>query len=277
MLRSILVGLDGSSHSTAAMELGIQWAKHLEALLIGLGIVDKPSICRPEPVPIGGGAYKQQRDEKLLEDARHRIAQSLDEFARRCEEARVAYRLLEEVGSPCGQILQESPRCDLILLAHQTCFRFGPDERPDQTLRMLLRSTPRPVVSVPEHLGDGSGVVVAYDGRREADRALQAFRTSGLDFGEEVHVLSMAADRSWASRCADFAAEFLQSHGLKAVGHPIASGQPVAQMILEHAQNYDARLIVMGAYGRSSLHEIFLGSVTDTVLSDSEWPVFLCH
>ena len=37
MLKSILVGLDGSPSSGAAVELGIQWAKQFNALLGGIG------------------------------------------------------------------------------------------------------------------------------------------------------------------------------------------------------------------------------------------------
>ena len=70
MLRVILVGLDGSAYSNAAIELGIRWAKKLDALLVGLGVVDEATICKPEPVPIGGSSYKQHRDEALVADAR---------------------------------------------------------------------------------------------------------------------------------------------------------------------------------------------------------------
>lgn len=41
MLKSILVGLDGTAHSRAAVELGFQWAKRFNALLVGIGILDK--------------------------------------------------------------------------------------------------------------------------------------------------------------------------------------------------------------------------------------------
>ena len=35
MLRSILVGLDGSEHGDSALELGIRWARRFDALLVG--------------------------------------------------------------------------------------------------------------------------------------------------------------------------------------------------------------------------------------------------
>lgn len=52
MLRSILVGVDGSAYSVAAMELGIRWEQRFDALLVGLGVIDEPTIPSPEAVPL---------------------------------------------------------------------------------------------------------------------------------------------------------------------------------------------------------------------------------
>lgn len=278
MLRSILVGLDGFACSDSAVDLGIEWAKRLNALVIGLGIVDEPGIRRPELVSIGGGSFKQERDASLLEEARDRIAQCLDRFVQRCEAADVAHHHLKDVGTAYEEILRESQRYDVILLGRQTQFRPGVEQASDHTLRLVLRHAPtRPVVSVPEHPEAGSGVLIAYDGRREADLALQAFCTSGLDFGEEVHVLCMNADANRASRCAHHAAEFLQLHGIHANARPMKPLQSVAKGILEQVRQRNVRLLVMGAYGRSMMREFLLGSTTATVLHDCPVPAFLCH
>src|SRR5215831_16924636 len=69
MLRSILVGLDGSAYSATAVDLGIRWAQHSGAVLVGLGIIDAPTICKPQPVPLGASAYKVHHDATLLADA----------------------------------------------------------------------------------------------------------------------------------------------------------------------------------------------------------------
>ena len=63
MLRSILVALDGSPWSEAATTLALDWAARFEARLIGLGVLDEPSIDRGEPVPMGAYAYTKHRDE----------------------------------------------------------------------------------------------------------------------------------------------------------------------------------------------------------------------
>jgi nucleotide-binding universal stress UspA family protein len=51
----------------------------------------------------------------------------------------------------------------------------------------------------------------------------------------------------------------------------------VAEVILDQVRQYQARLLVLGAYGQSTLREFFLGSVTRTVLQHSHVPLFLYH
>jgi nucleotide-binding universal stress UspA family protein len=53
MLRSILVALDDSAYAEMATSLAIEWATRFKARLLGLGILDKPSITSGELVPLG--------------------------------------------------------------------------------------------------------------------------------------------------------------------------------------------------------------------------------
>lgn len=278
MLRSILVGLDGSTCSRSAVDLGILWAQKLDALLIGLGIVDEPSIRRPEPVPIGGGAFRLEQEASQLEEVRRRVDSYLDHFIHRCASAGVMHQPLKEAGVPHDEILRESQRHDLLLLGRQTYFQFGVEDYSDQTLRLVLRNAPsRPVVSVPEQSMTGRGVLVAYNGSREADLALQAFCRSGLDFAEEVHLLSMDTDLNRASRHAQHAAEYLQLHEIHTRVWPMTPPRSIAQTILDQIEQRQVRLLVMGAYGRSMMREILFGSITDTVLDECPVPAFMCH
>jgi nucleotide-binding universal stress UspA family protein len=95
MLKTILLALDGSTYSEAAVELGIRFAKRCDAMLVGLGVLDEPTIRKPEPVPLGGFYYKRHRDDTLIQEAHERIQQFLDRFASRCAEAGVSCKVHE--------------------------------------------------------------------------------------------------------------------------------------------------------------------------------------
>ena len=66
MPRSILLGLDGTEQSTGAVELGLRWARRYDSLLVGIGVIDEPSIRSAEPVPLGASYFKEHRDQRLL-------------------------------------------------------------------------------------------------------------------------------------------------------------------------------------------------------------------
>ena len=62
MLKSILVGLDGSAFSDAAASLGLRWARDTAATLVGQAVLDAPGITAPPPVPMGVAYFDGLRD-----------------------------------------------------------------------------------------------------------------------------------------------------------------------------------------------------------------------
>ncbi len=276
MVRSILVGLDGSAYSTNALTLGIRWARQYGAILVGLGVVDEPAIRQPVMASIGGDSFKQGRDESVLAVARESVKKCLDDFSSRCRAEGVKCTAVEAVGEPYEQIVLEAQRYDLVLLGQQTFFRFASQEDACDTLKSVLQNTPRPVVTAPENLLPGTSVLIAFDGRLQAARALQAFQSSGLAESQQVHVVSVADEKSDAERIAARAVEFLRLHDIKAEPHALESSQ-ADHILLAQARELNAGLIVMGTYGQSTIREFFLGSVTRSLLESSPVPLFLYH
>src|SRR5262249_7627246 len=186
MLKSVLVALDGSPCSFVATTLALDWARRFGAKLLALGIVDEVSIRRAEPVPLGAGAYKKTRDEARMADAHQRVAGSLADSRTGAAAAGARADVIEELGDPAERILWEAQRADVVMLGRETHFNFETPERRDATLAQVVRSSPRPMVVVPQTLDEGAGVLVAYGGGREAARTLQLFALLGLAAGQTL-------------------------------------------------------------------------------------------
>lgn len=265
MSSRLLIVLDGSPEGSAALELGLRWARRLDATLVGLAVVDEPSIRRPEPVPIGGTHFKRHAEEERLREARAKADALLADFEKRCALAGTRLDVLEEFGSPPERVLADASRCDLVLLG-----RGAAEEA-------ILRRASRPVVAVPRHLPEGEAVLAAYDGSERAARALQAFRWFHEIGAGPVHVLSVHPDGNRAADQARMAVDYLRGHAVPAVERIVASSAPPGEVILRVAREFQAGLIVMGAYGRPRLREFLLGSVTRSLLRESSIPLFLDH
>ena len=277
MLRTILIGLDGSSSCESAIALGIEWSQRMRCVLVGLTVIDHRPLAPAPAMLFGQGEYVDRTEEISLSEGRQRTTACLDDFTHRCADASLACEVIETVGHTSEEICMEAQRFDLVLLGHHTSFRKPDSDDDASMLRRVLRNVPRPVVIAPEKPRGGRSVLVACTGRLPAARAVYAFQSSGLDFGDPVHVLNVATDEKSAAAPAYRAAEFLRFHQIDAKALPIVSEAPPAQVILEQAAQLDARLIVMGAYGESKVREFFLGSVTRTILDQAEAPLFLSH
>lgn len=294
MLKSLLMGLDGSTNSHAVLELGLRWAKRFDALVVGMGIVDEQTLCTSGASRFGGSLYWPQAARIQLEyHARHRADQVVEEFACRCAEEGVKARTLEDMGAPYLQILAEARSHDLILLGRPSWFDsrglsgLGLDPvEAETTLCRILQASPCPVVAVPRTPTGGESIVVAYDGSPQAAHALDAFLASGLGGTQLVHVVNVSPDSQDAVRHAERAVGALRLQGVQAVPHQVVTAVPPAEVILNKLCYLEAGLLVMGAGKRSGEGDVDaaeaavdfeLGSVTRAVLKASPVPIFCYH
>jgi nucleotide-binding universal stress UspA family protein len=275
VLRSLLVALDGSPYSETASTLACEWAMRFGTQLLGLGVLDEPSITGSEPVPMGAYAYKKERDEVRMVDAHRRLLEFLTQFRARCAAAGVTAAVLEDIGEPSDRIMREAQRCDAVILGRETHFHFETQDRPDTTLAEVIRGCARPVVIVPRELPEGRGVVVAYSGGREAARTLQIFQLLELAGGEKIDVVTIHRDRAQAEAVAGLAGHFLTAHGAPHHLHAITTDAPVADVLLEEVRRRGPRLLVMGAHGHHPLRDLFATSVTRAVLRACPVPILV--
>lgn len=275
MLRSILVALDESPWSETATTLALEWASRFGARVVGLGIVDTPSIMGPEFVSIGATEFKRRRDDARLADARKRVAGVLAKFRDHCSRAGIAASTVQDLGDSAKSILRQAHRCDLVLLGRETYFHFETLDEPDEILGQVLHRSPRPTVVVPRDLPTGNGVIVAYGGGREVARTLQTFQLLGLAGGETIHIISIGRGDGKMDVLAGLAAEFLKSHGAPHRLHVLETSDGPAQALLEQVRSLQPRLIVMGAPGHHPVRDLFATSVTRAVLRDCPVPVLV--
>jgi nucleotide-binding universal stress UspA family protein len=274
MVRTILIGLDGSPDSERAVEQGIHWARLTGAELIGVGVVDEPTICRPQAMGVCGSEFKARRDRTLLAAARAKVRQLLDSFAARCRAAGVRFQTREETGLPAERIAELNEDADLTLLGAESHFHFQTQREPDGTLKDVLRRCHRPVVAVPGQPVEGGCVLVAYDGGQAAARALAVFATSGLAEGRPVRVVSVSPDSELARRRAEEATRYLGHFNIRAEAVPLAGRRASAELLDQVRERHPA-MVVMGAFG-GQRSEGYLGrSTTRRMLRGANVPLFL--
>ena len=70
---------------------------------------------------------------------------------------------------------------------------------------------------------------------------------------------------------------YLQGHGIDATERASINDEDAGQAILAAAEENEADIVVMGAFGRSRFNEWILGGATRDVLGSMKTPVFMAH
>jgi len=278
MIKEILVCLEGSPSSDAALRTAMSIAALLPARLVGLAVVDEPDIRAGAAMGIGGAAFKHERDEALVADAHARAAEWLNAFERRCRDAKIAAYALEIVGRPADAILEETDKHDLTVLGRDANFRFETASDDSKTREAILHKATRPVLVVPETVHDiGTRVVIAFDGSRAARRALASFAGSGLATGREVYVATVDDNGARAWELAAEGVDLLKQQRIPATPHNIVSALSNTDALFTFAESSGAGLLVMGAFAHSRLQHLFHGSVTRGIVERTTIPLYLQH
>ncbi len=279
MIKDILVCLEGSPSTEAATRIAIGVARACGAQMAGLAIIDEPDIRAGTPTSIGGASYKHERDETLVADAKKLADDWVALFERRCRTAGVPARSLEIVGRPAESILTEMEAHHLTVIGRDANFRFETEEHDRKTLNAILHQAMRPVLLVPEttELELGHTVLVAYDGSHAAKRAITSFAASGIAQGRAVHVATVDDNGVLAREMSERAVAMLRAANVPATAHNIVSILSNIEALFKLAKDLGAGLMVMGAFTRGRLRELFSGSVTRGLVEQTEIPLYLQH
>ncbi|MGE5268508.1 MAG: universal stress protein [Thiohalocapsa sp.] len=162
----------------------------------------------------------------------------------------------------------------------------SPDYRLPSGLRPedVIVGCGRPVLVVP-FAGDfaaasGRSVLVAWDGSREAARALHDALPL-IEKAEAVTVMSVRASEDAladAQPSLELLVSHLQRHGVTARPEGVVgSDVPTADLLLSRAGDLGADLIVAGAYHHSQFREALLGGVSRELLDHMTIPVLMSH
>jgi nucleotide-binding universal stress UspA family protein len=147
-------------------------------------------------------------------------------------------------------------------------------------IEAALFETGRPVLVVPYIQKTGvklDRVMVCWDGSRSAARAV-ADAMPLLQRAKTVEV-AMASEHGKSDEIpgADFAQHLARHELTVEVKQIVASHVKTADVLLSHAADSAADLLVLGGYGHSRLREFVLGGVTRTILETMTVPTLMSH
>jgi nucleotide-binding universal stress UspA family protein len=236
----------------------------------------------PEPIYTIEGAMERA----LLADA---LAQMHKEFE--ADKHKLAIRARASPGFTVRDVVVTARRAGERLGAEarqaDLTIMLRPGGAPMEELRMsiaegVLFGSGRPLLLVPPHwrgASIGSNIVVGWNGKREAARAL-GDAAPFLDQAASVTVVCVAVGEP--RRQADASGQTIVSHlakrGIRAeLRHAGEFGFSDGATLLGQAGALEADLVVMGGYGSPRMLEMIVGGATREAMTSARIPVLMSH
>jgi nucleotide-binding universal stress UspA family protein len=192
-------------------------------------------------------------------------------------------KLVQDLGySRCKAISLESPvwaglamegrLSDVIVFDSAAARGKGPLA---ESFQQMIADEQRPVLVARPGLKVGGTVLVAWDGGKEASRAM---RTS-LPLLQKAATVVVAGAPSASSRNFDLErlVGFLAARGVTATTKVLDGSGDAAGLLLGAAREVGADVLVAGAFGHPRLQEFIFGGTTRTLLNSDGPSLFLSH
>jgi nucleotide-binding universal stress UspA family protein len=275
-LGEILVFTDNRSDAANILEFAGLLAEENGAGLISEFIKPAPVVTPPQAFARGTGIREViERLELQLENIEERHRARFEDIVRRHGIPRSEWRSLSSWST---EVAVHAYYADLVVIARPE--RAGQMSDPPGLAESLVLSSGRPIILFPPR-GTASPVrriLIGWNATREAIRAV-ADAVPLLARADAVEVLIVDYQRQPARHGQEPGAEIarrLAALGAKVEVQRLSSGgQDVGHLLLSQAVAFRADLLVMGAYGHSTLREWLFGGVTRTVLYQTGLPVLM--
>ncbi|RZF24538.1 universal stress protein [Paraburkholderia sp. UYCP14C] len=276
--RNLLVHLDDSQAAQQRLDIALGIARQFDAQLVGLDVAPIPEAHVVSAIPGAAGMYAE-----VIRQSDQRRAALRDSFEAACGHAGVAGQFRCSDTSDRRSIVRYARLADLFI-AGQSNPNAPETYIHDHVGEQLLMTAGCPVLFVP-YTGVfpsvGSRILIAWDGSREATRAIH----DALPFISRAQkniivTVHGPADPPLGARIpgADMARTLARHDAvidvLELEGATEASA---GSMLLSCAQAHGSDLIMMGAYGHARWHEAVWGGVTRTLLQSMAVPVLMSN
>ena len=283
MFDTILVPIDGSSESWVAVDHAISLAQEESAKLLGLFIADERVIYAPcwsaaammDSLSPDCDPVMLEQAEIMREQIRQQGEKALKDLRQRSQVAGVQVETYFETGSVSQIILTYANDVDLIVMGRRGMGGRWRGPLLGSTFEAVARHAPVPVLATVSDPRPLNTLLVAYDGSDRAKQALEIALHLAKEKDRRLVILTVDDGHNDRPAASFEAAVQAKEQGVDAK-RLLVKGH-AAEKILRTAEEENADLILMGAYGRSRFLASILGSTVDDVIHNATVPVMVCH
>lgn len=284
-MKKILLCTDGSAYSQISYEYAAWLAQRLDVTIEVLYVTDKRGEQAAQTADFSGSigidSYQQLLQELVeVESAKakinHRRAKIiLDEAKQFLSDRQVDnIKLTHETGFLVDLFHELEQDSDLIILGKRGENANFADEHLGANMERIVRSSHKPCLITPREFQPVNRVLLAYDGGKSCQRAIQYLTQSTAFKDLELHIITVdTGNLEKAQQRLESARKIIETTQLNPVMQ-LLSGNAEAE-IEQYIAGKNIDLLIMGAYGHNRIRHLIIGSTTAQMLRNSHLPVLL--
>ncbi len=279
----ILACIDGSNISEAVCDYAAWVAKRVSIPLKLLHTIEHPDTADSADFSgsIGLGSQEHLLEElTALEQQRSKLLLKKGKFMLDAAKERVALAGVSNIitnqrhGSLTESLIDLENKIDLLVLGVRGQAHENHSGQIGNQLESVIRSLHRPILVVNGPFVKPQRVMLAYDGGKAAEKAVEMVAASPLYKGLVCHLVCVNKNESTAQELLAAASKkILRGGGIELITQKLTGKADHA--LCEYQDTHDIDMTVMGAYSHSRLHDMVLGSFTAKMLNNSCKPLLL--
>lgn len=272
-MKKILLAFDGSHFSEGAFEFARSLNEMQPILLLGVFI---PQVNYANLWSYAGAASGPLFIPLVEEEESEIVHSNIARFERLCQKNNIDYRVHKDFFDfALPELKKETRFADLAILSSQSFYKNLGTGMPNDYLKETLHAAECPVLVVPEVFSFPESNILAFDGSESSVYAIKQFAYLFPELSNNKTLLVYADEEERAFPQKVYIEELVARHfpDLTLFKLDIDPKRYFASWIREKK----SAILVSGAYGRSSLSQLFKRSFVSDVISDHQLPVFITH
>ncbi|MBK7433558.1 MAG: hypothetical protein IPI66_06420 [Chitinophagaceae bacterium] len=274
-MKKLIIALDGEHFPHGAFEFAKQLNQLSPLMLAGvfLSPVDYSKILAfsgIDGVTLLPEWLMQNDDESL-------VNKNIVHFRESCEKEGINYRVHKDNNlMALSSLVEETRFADLLLISSELFYKNVSGRQPNFYLEEVLKKTECPVMLVPETFTDPKQLVLAYDGSESCLFAIKQFAYLFPELTDkETILLSISTHHDEDIPEYSMVSELISGHfpNLQMQQFTLQPKTGFSAWMADQPDSY----IVMGAFSRSVISEIFRKSFASRVIQENKMPVFISH
>ncbi|MCD4782846.1 MAG: universal stress protein [Candidatus Eremiobacteraeota bacterium] len=282
MIKSILVPMGDTEHSSSALQVAIDLAKKADAVIRGVYVKDLRKIKQTHmdalPYPTISPDLNQSIIEKELESVITEMDEEEDkvaqEFYKIMKDFDGEFELTVELGDVAEVVLKHEKAVDLIVMGKSRKASNPKTPVLGRSSRAIIQKSYRSALVITKGKKLGNRILLAYGGSPTAGKALRETATFAKLLDAKVYTICVMEDYETAEPHLNTVEQYLRPHGVKV--ERIWKKSNIVESIIETVKEKEIDFLVMGAYGHNTWKELIFGNNTEKVIEKLNIPLLLC-